>query len=350
AQSVTGLTNKPKKYEQHGNLVYQVKPLPDQILDYVWDYGILKSDDECKYIQTLVERELKDLAHPVFIELLFASQKFIRKVEEPYSVSLRDVKRAITLMKFFYNSLENRPPLRKGLKYPPPGNPTITTRSYILAISLCYHSRLCDHEMRKQYRHEMEQILQNHKVYEGENMFSRITREEQEDYINRMKCPPNTAKNEALLENILSLIACILTRIPLFLIGASGSSKSLAIQIISSSLRGFNSSDKYFRSLPHVYLIPYQGSSFSTSDGLVKVFEKANRYQETDSKQFPVISVVLLDNVSLAEKSPFNPLKVLHSLLEPSYPAKGPNVSVIGVSNWRLDNSKSNRALLVHRY
>jgi len=53
--------------------------------------------------------------------------------------------------------------------------------------------------------------------------------------------------------------------------------------------------------------------------------------------------------VGLAETSPFNPLKVLHSLLEPSYPATGPTVSVIGISNWRLDNSKSSRALLVQR-
>ena len=54
--------------------------------------------------------------------------------------------------------------------------------------------------------------------------------------------------------------------------------------------------------------------------------------------------------VGLAETSPFNPLKVLHSLLEPSYPATEPTVSVIGISNWRLDNSKSSRALLVQRY
>ena len=56
-----------------------------------------------------------------------------------------------------------------------------------------------------------------------------------------------------------------------------------------------------------------------------------------------------MDEVGLAETSPFNPLKVLHALLEPSYPKDGPEVSVIGISNWRLDNSKSSRALLVQR-
>src|SRR5437763_8573641 len=132
----------------------------------------------------MVEKELQKLAHRVFSELLLASQKFIRKIEEPHSVSLRDVKRAITLVKFFYKTLENRQPYRKGHRYPPPGNPTIITRSYVLALSLCYHSRLYEHDLRKKYHREMGQILQKHKAYIGEIMFASIIREEQEDYIN----------------------------------------------------------------------------------------------------------------------------------------------------------------------
>ncbi|RIA82692.1 hypothetical protein C1645_834985 [Glomus cerebriforme] len=341
-----------KRYEEQNSLVYQVKPLPDQILDYVWDYGILKPDDEYKYIQIMVEKELKSLAHPVFPKLLSASQKFVREVEEPCSVSLRDIKRAITLVKLFYNSLENRPPYREeeGHIYPPPGNPTTITRSYVLALSLCYHSRLYKKTLHKQYCHEMEQILQNHQVYDGENMFAKIIHEEQEDYFNRIQYPPNVAKNEALLEIVLTTIVCILTKIPVFIIGETGSSKSLAIRLISSNLRGPDSSDKYFRSLPQICLISHQVSSFSTSDGIIKAFNKATNYQEANSKYFPTISVVLFDNIELAEKNPFNnPLKALPSLLEPSYPATGPAVSVIGISNKLLDNGKSSRALIVQR-
>ncbi|CAG8539266.1 11960_t:CDS:10, partial [Gigaspora rosea] len=53
----------------------------------------------------------------------------------------------------------------------------------------------------------------------------------------------------------------------------------------------------------------------------------------------------------LAETSPHNPLKVLHAKLEPPLGSKSsqPEVPVIGISNWRLDNSKSSRALLVQR-
>ncbi|CAB4494049.1 unnamed protein product [Rhizophagus irregularis] len=338
--------SKDKQYDEN-----KVKPLPDQILDYVCDYGILNPQDYAfiSFIHSMVDDELNILADPVFLELLFASQKFIRKVEERYSVSLHDVKRTIRLVEFFHTTLQNRPIYRKGHTYPPAGNPTIKTRSYVLALSLCYHSRLYDQDLRKQYRHEMEQVLQNYKAYIGENMFARIIREEQEDYINRMQCPPNTAHNEALLENVLVMIVCILTKIPLFLIGASGSSKSLAIRLISSNLRGSDSDDKYFKTLPRIYLISHQSSSSSTPEGVIKVFDKANKFQKTTSKRFPVASVVLLDNVNLTETNPFNPLKVLHSLLEPRYPATELTVSVIGISNLRLDNSKNSRALIVQR-
>ncbi|CAG8673435.1 15136_t:CDS:2, partial [Acaulospora morrowiae] len=98
-----------------------------------------------------------------------------------------------------------------------------------------------------------------------------------------------------------------------------------------------------------VYLIPHQGSSSSTSDGILEVFHKAKKFQETGTREFPVVSVVLLDGVELAEVSPHNPLKVLHSLLEPSYPIDIPTVSVVGISNRRLDISKSSRAILVQR-
>ncbi|CAB4390800.1 unnamed protein product [Rhizophagus irregularis] len=343
------LTTKVKKYEEKSNLVYQVTPLPDQILDYVFDYGILNSKDELKYIQIMVEKELKKLSHPVFVELLSASQRFIRKVEEPYSVSLRDVKRAITLVEFFYNSLEKRQAYKRGHTHPPSENPTITTRSYVLALSFCYYFRLYEQDLRKQYHHDMGQILQTHNFDLGEDVFAEIIREEQEYYINRMEIPSNVAINEALSENILVMIVCILTRIPLFLIGTPGSSKSLAINLISSNLNGFNSRDEYFRTLPQIYLITHQGSLSSTADDIIKVFGKAKKYQETDSKEFPIISVVLLNEVGLDGMSPSNPLSVLHSLLEPNYPDTELTVAVIGISNWRPDNSKISRAILVQR-
>ncbi|CAI2169727.1 10559_t:CDS:2 [Funneliformis geosporum] len=330
------------RFEETSKLVYQVHPLPDQILDYVWDYGTLKPIEERKYIEIMVQEQLKELGHLVFSDCLFESQEFIRKCEESYSVSLRDVKRAITLVKFFKKSFEGRPPIKKydqkPKKYPQPSDISINVRSCVLALGLCYQSRLYEQKLRTDYRKKMGEVFKKHKININEDRFSKILREEQDDYVDRMQCPPNTAKNEALLENVLVMIVCILTKIPCFIIGAPGSSKSLAVRLISQNLRGSDSNDEYFRKLPQVYLIPHQGSSSSTSEGIIKVFDKAVNFQDTSSEEFPVISVVLLDEVGLAEKSPFNPLKVLHSLLEPSYPDTEPKVSCVAISNWRLDN------------
>ena len=53
--------------------------------------------------------------------------------------------------------------------------------------------------------------------------------------------------------------------------------------------------------------------------------------------------VFLIDELGLAELSPHNPLKILHSKLEE------PEIAVIGLSNWALDASKQNRALNLSR-
>ena len=53
--------------------------------------------------------------------------------------------------------------------------------------------------------------------------------------------------------------------------------------------------------------------------------------------------MILFDELGLAEKSPSNPLKVLHSKLE--YGGKTEGACFIGISNYSLDAAKVNRAL-----
>ena len=62
----------------------------------------------------------------------------------------------------------------------------------------------------------------------------------QEALLDAMVIGPNTciAKNEALRENVFMMAVCIELRIPLFLIGKPGSSKSLAKAIIAASMQG----------------------------------------------------------------------------------------------------------------
>ena len=214
----------------------------------------------------------------------------------------------------------------------------------VLALAHCYLSRLQDETLREKY---IKSITQTFSSIPHEDCFLAIIRMEQEDYLSRMELPPGTARNSALRENVFVMLVSILNRIPVFVVGKPGCSKSLAIQLIRSNLRGKDSKDFFFKTLPHLYVVSYQGSESSTSEGISEIFKKASDYKR-HNKDVNVLPVVLLDEVGLAENSPNNPLKVLHSILEPG---KGelPEVAVVGISNWALDAAKMNRAIHLSR-
>src|SRR3990167_8847697 len=115
--------------------------------------------------------------------------------------------------------------------------------------------------------------------------------EEEYQLFSLMEVPPGTAPNASLLENLFVLVICILNKIPVFLVGKPGCSKSLSVQIINRNLCGEDSGKKCFRSLPQIYVLSYQGSESSTSEGILEVFEKAQNLTKDES----VIPVVLLD-------------------------------------------------------
>jgi hypothetical protein len=58
-----------------------------------------------------------------------------------------------------------------------------------------------------------------------------------------------------------------------------------------------------------------------------------------------LLPVFVFDEIGLAELSKYNPLKVLHSILE----VENRDIVFVGISNWRLDASKMNRALYLAR-
>lgn len=102
----------------------------------------------------------------------------------------------------------------------------------------------------------------------------------------------------------------------------------------------------------------YQCSPHSTSEGIISVFNQASKFQENKLDEFT--SVVVLDEVGLAEDSPKLPLKALHPLLEDGTDgseeltldgaeAKHERVSFVGISNWALDPAKMNRGIMLSR-
>lgn len=346
--------------DEYSGLVYRVHPLPEAMIDYVWDYGSLTPKDERDYIQRMVRHLPKEMEN-VLLHLLSESQRFIREAEKnPYCVSLRDVHRCIRLISWFENMSKKRKKLNHTKDDIPyhlrfyhirSSSHNEMTRSIVLALAHCYLSRLPTAELRQKYRKNMIDLFLCNGIAmsytEKSDDFAAIIRMEEEDYLDRMELPPGTARNAALRENVFVMLVCILNRIPIFVVGKPGCSKSLSIQLIRSNLRGRDSRDLLFRELPQLYVVSYQGSESSTSEGIIKVFEKARKYQ-LHNKDGNVLPVVLLDEVGLAENSKYNPLKVLHSLLEPG-DGKLPDVAVVGISNWSLDAAKMNRAIHLSR-
>lgn len=58
-----------------------------------------------------------------------------------------------------------------------------------------------------------------------------------------MSPPKEIAKNFSLRENLFVMLVCILNKIPLFLTGGPGSSKTLSLNLLVKSLKGSVSKD-----------------------------------------------------------------------------------------------------------
>ena len=172
-----------------------------------------------------------------------------------------------------------------------------------------------------------------------------------------MNVRDNIAHNAALRENVFMMVVCIENRLPLFIVGKPGSSKSLAKSIVAESMQGQYSKNELLTNLKQIQLYPYQCNQFSTTATLIELFQEAMEFQKSqDTKKFA--SVVVLEEIGLAEDAPGLPLKVLHPYLEDGTAGTNPDemeiapeerVAFIGISNWALDPAKMNRGIMVTR-
>ena len=111
-------------------------------------------------------------------------------------------------------------------------------------------------------------------------------------------------------------------------------------------MSGKYSRKEFFKLYPSIIQTYFQGSNSTSPKDVEDVFEKAEgrlkKLKENNCDDLP-ISMILFDELGLAERSKSNPLKALHSHLKLDGNAKG--ISFIGISNWTLDAAKINRAL-----
>ena len=327
------------------NLVYSVNPLPHSLLNFVFDFGSLRPEDERKYIhntivsiiESIMENNIiKNISNPELEELIekiiegiVRCHKFIREKYDKSSVSMREIRRFGIFFEYFikYFSNMNYSDYKKMFL------------SLNMTLYLCYYLRLND----KMYRKELAEQLNI--LYPKSSFLSvpeyEIKRITKEMTIEKGK---GIALNRALRENLFTCFTCIINNVPLIIVGKPGTGKSLSFQILYNSMKGEYSESKLFKDKGKLYRYYYQGSETSTAEGIKQVFLKALALKESQesNEEKDIIPLVFFDEMGLAERSSNNPLKVMHFLLEKD---TKDSVPFLGISNWKLDAAKINRAL-----
>ena len=346
-----GIKKQSRMYKKTSKLVHNVKRLPNNVIEYIWNFGALNTDTFCSYVASMLnDLYLGELSVKVVKLIQHAHEYFVKKVDKS-SISLRDVARFIDIYKWF-TTIRTYPGYKpitisivKNLKR----RISISdiddkTRCIILSFVHCFYLRISLKAERETFLAPVYQTLDISK----EKLLN-IVRDEQEFFL---ECLPNDegiAKNSALRENIFAVFPCIMNRIPVFICGKPGCSKSLSVNYLCSNLKGnINSKHPFLRHFPKVLLVPFQGSESCTSEGVESIFKKAYKLYEdnsTNKKDTEILPVILFDEIGLAEISVHNPLKVLHRHLE----HENKKIGFIGISNWALDASKMNRALYLAR-
>ncbi|XP_013865501.1 E3 ubiquitin-protein ligase RNF213 [Austrofundulus limnaeus] len=344
-------------------LVYRVQALPPSMIPLVWDFGQLNDHTEKIYIQQIVQRvterqEIDQTYIKNITDVLSASQKYMRTRNDECSfVSLRDVERCMQAFVWFHDHHEiffselqkfennqNDEGNEGHQRQPEIKDPVLW--SLVMAIGVCYHACL---EHKDKYRSKISKQLPSR--YNPSKVMQEISLM-QDLLLSGVPMGETIAKNSALKENVFMMVLCIELRIPLFLVGKPGSSKSLSKTLVADAMQGQAAHSDLYKKLKQIHLVSFQCSPHSTPEGIINTFKQCGRFQEGKNLN-EYISVVVLDEIGLAEDSPKMPLKTLHPLLEEGCiddePLPHKKVGFIGISNWALDPAKMNRGIFVSR-
>ena len=379
-------------------LVYFVQPFPQTLFYYIFSFGLISEEDEKNYIYSIIEKlfskDEKNL-HEITGDAIFECHKLLREYFEPSVVSLREVSRFLKIVEFlkkYYtikNEYENEFNKKKinvnvQLKNQENKEKLYKIKSIISSIYLCYYIRLTD-DKRTIFNYRLRNILlklvnvgesNNEKIDEKKeidvrgnlldeinyeelkydlkeqnlNHFSDLLKIEEDFILDKIELNKDIGKNNLLKEIIFLTFLSVLTKIPLIIVGKPGTGKTLGSQLLYNSMRGIYSKDKFFKKFPQIIQTYFQGSESTQPEDIEKLFEIAeNKLQfyiknKTKKEEIP-LSMVLLDELGLAEKSKSYPLKKLHTLLE--YENKYKDINFIGISSYSLDISKENRCLIL---
>ena len=367
------------KNKKGSDLVYTVHPLPHSLLNFVFYFGQLKENDEKNYINCIIKKVIEKIYYKgnqpkdekmedkeikilkqLACKLIWAAQEYIREKNDKSAVSLREIRRVNIFYEFFYNYLKSKKDFylnenqelygEDSTFYKKLDDYAMQIYSINLSIFVCYYLRITIKEQRKELEIKLNNILKEFGDKFILKDFLDLPLKEEKFIINNITLDKGIAKNRALLENIFSLFVAINSKVPIFIVGKPGCSKSLSMQLITKSMQGTASEKPFFKKLPKNIIHSYQGSLASTSKGVENVFNKARetlkQLKESNNKE-QVISLIYFDEMGLAEHSPHNPLKVIHSELEYDQNEGDKKVAFVGISNWNLDAAKMNRGISI---
>ena len=342
---------------QKNKLVYKVNPLPLSLLNFIIDFGTLKKEDEENYIKNKIKNYLNEIfqkenknEEEFFERLVSIGSKcviichyFIKEKNELSIINLKDVNKFLELLNFFskflfirkdkFSSINNDLLNNEILEfYKDKSEFDLYCYSINLSLYICYYLKLID----KESRNQLVEILNKENFFGGD--FLKLPLIEQNYLINNLQIDNGISKNNTLKENLFISFFCIINKLPIITLGKSGTSKSLAIKILQSSMKGSLSKSSLCKQYPELFLFKIHGNLNTTSKEVSEIFVKAkNCYKSNTDK----LIVVLFENMGITEDNADNPLKIIHSQIE----TKDNQIIFIGTSNWILDPSIMNKVI-----
>ena len=382
------------------NLVYTVNPLTYTQLYYIFNFGSLTTENEKKYITGIVEAEIDAYINDksklqeiknLMITSFISAQSFIKEINGKESVSMRETRKFMTIYKFLITDFERKKNLsviysEKSEKEKAELNEDIYNfyldknellgQRYCIAVAIyvCFYIRLSQENKKLEFSRIMNEIFSIDFLYYPKLL--------QEELISKVKLEKGIAPNESLKLNLFICFIGILTRIPVFLVGPPGCSKTLCFNLLKKEMKGSLSKSKFWKDYPQLIVKPYQGSITSTSKGIIDTFKdgekklkdlERNKHQKKNIKNKEktektelnnelifkqnlqnnnkgIIVCIYIDEIGLCELSPSNPLKALHTYLELDYKNQNleKKLAFVGISNWKLDAAKMNRGIYLN--
>ncbi|KAK8872073.1 hypothetical protein M9Y10_007831 [Tritrichomonas musculus] len=187
-------------------------------------------------------------------------------------------------------------------------------------------------------RDQLISILSGNKVNETKKMFMKFVYQYTFDFLKKK----NIWKFRSTFIHLFIMDICIQCKLPCFVIGMPGTSKSYAVELLKDHYK-----DK-------MYLSTYMSSRTSSPDGIKSQYYDAI-YKEIENEKNGKsnnLYVVFIDEMGNANINPSRPLKFLHGILDHGLILNETGYSkivpTIGVSNYTMDFANMNRGVLVY--